>query len=109
MRISDWSSDVCSSDLASDLGPVWQALLGSPPGLHLLVVALGVDPFLGDGRRLVARPGAVELAGLETGVIVADAPLAAIGAAGAIGGPARARPPFPDLRYRLDIAAAPLC
>src|SRR3546814_6739289 len=27
MRISDWSSDVCSSDLLATLAPMWQAAL----------------------------------------------------------------------------------
>src|SRR3546814_3714582 len=31
MRISDWSSDVCSSDLATDPGPPPPATSGQPP------------------------------------------------------------------------------
>src|SRR3546814_13108983 len=31
MRISDWSSDVCSSDLASFTKPTWRAILSVEP------------------------------------------------------------------------------
>src|SRR3546814_19201061 len=39
MRISDWSSDVCSSDLA----PKAQALLGLPRPIHLYVGRVAVE------------------------------------------------------------------
>src|SRR3546814_8374864 len=57
MRISDWSSDVCSSDLA--LGPVMETFFGingifqTPPS--------GLDPNKNQGRgfqRSLARSGA---------------------------------------------------
>src|SRR3546814_4528254 len=54
MRISDWSSDVCSSDLVRDR-PV---RLGQEHAAALLQPAGGAGPGLGEGRRRrVARPG----------------------------------------------------
>src|SRR3546814_6257594 len=52
MRISDWSSDVCSSDLKEALG------LKSKSGIHRLISALEERGFL---RRLPNRARALEV------------------------------------------------
>src|SRR3546814_11366404 len=46
MRISDWSSDVCSSDLPRD----WFAALDATPPQDVRVVILGQDPYHGPGQ-----------------------------------------------------------
>src|SRR3546814_15144882 len=50
MRISDWSSDVCSSDLRD---PAWR--MADPGGLIVRVLITGVNGFI--GRNLVAHLG----------------------------------------------------
>src|SRR3546814_2492268 len=67
LRISDWSSDVCSSDLAASRGvnldDVGQALLTAPTGhphevgrdLPLAVVAHRVDRVAAQGQRSEER------------------------------------------------------
>src|SRR3546814_9361860 len=69
MRISDWSSDVCSSDLLAYVGPFGldlrhlQFLRDAPPLLDLL--RQGVVQ-LGQGRRPLAHPALQPLVrGLE--------------------------------------------
>src|SRR3546814_6561407 len=58
MRISDWSSDVCSSDLRDNLGSarpcIWVSLRPSdaPPGIALQTVT--ADPAEGEA---LAEPG----------------------------------------------------
>src|SRR3546814_1157062 len=61
MRISDWSSDVCSSDLLADIRCrflllVGDALLGGADLLRqpLGELALALGPFLGDRIRRLA-------------------------------------------------------
>src|SRR3546814_106374 len=49
MRISDWSSDVCSSDLASK-GPAWRRMF------LLALVALAIFVLGGEGRFFYASP-----------------------------------------------------
>src|SRR3546814_3990476 len=65
MRISDWSSDVCSSDLAGGGGrrllpsaALWLFALGDPAG-EPAGRATGdhLFPSLGDRRRTAPRPG----------------------------------------------------
>src|SRR3546814_6938898 len=53
MRISDWSSDVCSSDLAS--------VIGEPPVL--------ADP----ARQALGRPSQMLMAGVAQGLVRLDA------------------------------------
>src|SRR3546814_1674796 len=70
MRISDWSSDVCSSDLAADFAKVSNQCLGTRPiehaddelaGIHPLFTRNGLHSFpdrlveVDDARR-IARP-----------------------------------------------------
>src|SRR3546814_77955 len=43
MRISDWSSDVCSSDLAAGIAATVEALSAVAPGAQILVVADNCD------------------------------------------------------------------
>src|SRR3546814_4884300 len=68
MRISDWSSDVCSSDLAADLRSAADRLPAGSAAADLparLAAGMGADrrhhsadlPAAGDGARL--RPGLV--------------------------------------------------
>src|SRR3546814_11951574 len=42
MRISDWSSDVCSSDLGDGLETIWQP---EPPTVRFGDIAVEVPPF----------------------------------------------------------------
>src|SRR3546814_3544002 len=51
MRISDWSSDVCSSDLPAELGGVPGALLCPPVAVHLLGDAQQHEGVEGSGRH----------------------------------------------------------
>src|SRR3546814_6860110 len=55
MRISDWSSDVCSSDLAKDGGSLIPTLLFSVPTSGSMAVLLGGLTILGieAGPRMV--------------------------------------------------------
>src|SRR3546814_21083832 len=66
MRISDWSSDVCSSDLVADLVLAFQ-----------VAEALGDAPGAGDGPRVaedaVVEPGAGDDVGEKPGVGRAEA------------------------------------
>src|SRR3546814_19706370 len=52
MRISDWSSDVCSSDLHIDPGEV-----AHHRGIGVGVEVVGVHPLLGDGADGEAHGG----------------------------------------------------
>src|SRR3546814_17114340 len=46
MRISDWSSDVCSSDLLSKMGGLWARFPHLPPiALFFSIAALGMPGF----------------------------------------------------------------
>src|SRR3546814_14212521 len=66
MRISDWSSDVCSSDLAGEGGPA-----GGCQG-EVLEAAVGLVGFARDPAALLQRgDGAADL-GLVHGRIAAD-------------------------------------
>src|SRR3546814_14656498 len=47
MRISDWSSDVCSSDLALDGDRAAQAIEGQPPGKVVRGGALAINQQIG--------------------------------------------------------------
>src|SRR3546814_4163936 len=76
MRISDWSSDVCSSDLAhptvKNLAMVADAILdcSNPKGIIL-------DPFAGSGTTLVAAHKTRRLGyGIELDPIYCDVILA---------------------------------
>src|SRR3546814_1556830 len=58
MRISDWSSDVCSSDLAGDHRLVQRRVAVGDGGVdldHLVATIMGVDRYAG-----FARPAQVE-------------------------------------------------
>src|SRR3546814_5062329 len=62
MRISDWSSDVCSSDLMAGTNDLYRDLLYPGGGMNLLpgaVVGLGVGApiILGGVLNLVQQPG----------------------------------------------------
>src|SRR3546814_14580874 len=59
MRISDWSSDVCSSDLGIDLHLVEGALLEAGEGSD----AERADRIAGRSRRVVADDEAAQRAG----------------------------------------------
>src|SRR3546814_3567300 len=78
MRISDWSSDVCSSDLGDFRGDVEQRGADQRRGLdvrHLPVLGQQMDDARGLGdivedrlhHRAVARPGPLRLAGRARG------------------------------------------
>src|SRR3546814_17720356 len=47
MRISDWSSDVCSSDLAARLGPDWDIEVLEMHHRHKVDAPSGTGLFLG--------------------------------------------------------------
>src|SRR3546814_20436873 len=65
MRISDWSSDVCSSDLRLHQRVVVDGLVGAQEDALLLVVARGPVECRAEGvlrdRRIAERPGVVGL------------------------------------------------
>src|SRR3546814_15097196 len=72
MRISDWSSDVCSSDLTEALGvAVWRALGAAAPDADLPRLAIGVylDEVHARGPVLAAlsRPGSTIAAVADPG------------------------------------------
>src|SRR3546814_9390188 len=78
MRISDWSSDVCSSDLAESFGQIGTrfglfsrvaGLVGGPRRSRLIVghAALPQRLTLGRGLRLLVRLVAVNLYALRRG------------------------------------------
>src|SRR3546814_5606548 len=58
MRISDWSSDVCSSDLHDGRGRHQHALIGEPVGLFIAGIA--VVPFDPAPVDLVSLRGSIE-------------------------------------------------
>src|SRR3546814_21027342 len=70
MRISDWSSDVCSSDLADDIGPAAQPLDLAPVGgdhraadhVRMAVEELGgrMDDIIGTERERALDGGREE-------------------------------------------------
>src|SRR3546814_12567089 len=43
MRISDWSSDVCSSDLLEGQAPNWRATYTIDPGPQMKLTAVGIQ------------------------------------------------------------------
>src|SRR3546814_4163701 len=60
MRISDWSSDVCSSDLGMGAVPLWRAKASferkrAMPAVSPTSFAAVSDPQPGRARRVVAR------------------------------------------------------
>src|SRR3546814_1010423 len=55
MRISDWSSDVCSSDLAGQYGGTLSMVMGRDKDSRMMVV-------YGYARLVTYRPGSFELA-----------------------------------------------
>src|SRR3546814_12937547 len=59
MRISDWSSDVCSSDLNDAGGVATYAQAGQHYGYSLLWVLLLLIPVLIVNQEMVVRLGAV--------------------------------------------------
>src|SRR3546814_6990660 len=65
MRISDWSSDVCSSDLLGDFGAAHLRFLAAVDGGE-------IEPFvrLDEIDALAAGAGRIEDAEIETGVAV---------------------------------------
>src|SRR3546814_4343481 len=84
MRISDWSSDVCASDLAAEVAEHGLALADHPVARFVVragrvgaggddgevhtVVALGQDPPAELGRHVsLGAPDQLDLAGLELG------------------------------------------
>src|SRR3546814_9138201 len=50
MRISDWSSDVCSSDLADDVGKEFRVHMRAGGAADLVGIGLGRIPEVGAGR-----------------------------------------------------------
>src|SRR3546814_14023902 len=82
MRISDWSSDVCSSDLYGDLTPWFSGFFDTDIGGKLeagsytrIAVAIGLMPrsilFLSDNPEEVAAAGR---AGMQTIRLLRDEP-----------------------------------
>src|SRR3546814_14967431 len=67
MRISDWSSDVCSSDLLVDLTPVEQQLARTP---RFVIVPIAVTEF---GNITVDQPN---LIAFYLGITLGDRALA---------------------------------
>src|SRR3546814_14173713 len=67
MRISDWSSDVCSSDLLVDLTPVEQQLARTP---RFVIVPIAVTEF---GNITVDQPN---LIAFHLGIALGDGALA---------------------------------
>src|SRR3546814_5574447 len=55
MRISDWSSDVCSSDLYDPAPGIERFLCGTPPVLGLAALETGVDLLLEADRTELRR------------------------------------------------------
>src|SRR3546814_3076755 len=59
LRISDWSSDVCSSDLVDSARAVGDATVGMAEdvagGLEALPVLIGIDAAVERRRQLAAR------------------------------------------------------
>src|SRR3546814_11478651 len=79
MRISDWSSDVCSSDLvALVIGVVFGSLI-IPPVLDLLNTAFGFAGVPGAGPNALPAPQAALISALAKGVLVGSLTAAMIG------------------------------
>src|SRR3546814_6024452 len=77
MRISDWSSDVCSSDLGKadqlrDLG------VGVDPGENVLALAQRVQNLLVAQALGQAQPASVAGAGVKLGEALVDAAMLAV-------------------------------
>src|SRR3546814_10789501 len=74
MRISDWSSDVCSSDLAAENFRVEEAVIPEPSEGEVLlkILYLSLDPYM-RGRMSAAKSYAapVELGAVMEGGTVA--------------------------------------
>src|SRR3546814_11561364 len=75
MRISDWSSDVCSSDLLHDRADAHELLRAIQGGTPVLKTIGMIDP---DGRRsassLFAEPPPLDVSGEEHFEVVRDQP-----------------------------------
>src|SRR3546814_19512752 len=56
MRISDWSSDVCSSDLSIGDGAFGNALDPGPDSGHVLFQILGDEKFFQPANRIALLP-----------------------------------------------------
>src|SRR3546814_9674304 len=102
MRISDWSSDVCSSDLAASwLGDLFQAL-GEAAGVALLGAGERLEP-LGDLLEALLAGGLGE-ARVHLGVLVGLAgdggPEVVLGGSDGLAGDGVA-----DLREEVEVAA----
>src|SRR3546814_13541347 len=67
MRISDWSSDVCSSDLSSMGLPLWRADVHL--GLHRHADAQLVGAILARIQRDAHRPALHDLGEVASGVV----------------------------------------
>src|SRR3546814_8212510 len=79
MRISDWSSDVCSSDLvALVIGVVFGSLI-IPPVLDLLNTAFGFAGVPGAGPNALPAPQAALISALAKGVLGGSLNAAMIG------------------------------
>src|SRR3546814_17407299 len=71
MRISDWSSDVCSSDLGGKIAPM--VTWGTSPENALPVTGQVPDPGKeSDGARRAAMERALDYMGLEPGTPLAE-------------------------------------
>src|SRR3546814_10153032 len=68
MRISDWSSDVCSSDLDAAMEKVAPALRQEPRGG--VFVRAAVLPARGDGQHAVADGRVVDAVGVSLQFVV---------------------------------------
>src|SRR3546814_1910110 len=74
MRISDWSSDVCSSDLFRDLGadPLAAAGTASFVGLPSVVGRLGIGLLLDRFPAALVSLAVLTLAALGIGLLLLD-------------------------------------
>src|SRR3546814_3051995 len=126
MRISDWSSDVCSSDLdgdamAAEPEPSPQALTNAAmamvprslqAGFRLNAPDVRTAPFLLDGKRVdvaLHGPGTDEPASAmlvaESGSVWPLSPWRAVGAAGSVAGDGAILSPMPGQIIAVDGSA----
>src|SRR3546814_7613480 len=99
MRISDWSSDVCSSDLGPDL----TVRVGERPGLRRLGSEVRVGSRVGAADGAVERKAvhlALERLGEDAGAVPVDLTDLQVGRTGVHGGDARVRDRRTQLRVR---------